>query len=202
VRRLCRKCAVLAAAAVLAAFGLWQAGGGAWIYAKAALAKSLIADAWAETLASGVQIRPWPWADTWPVARLRFPRQKEDAVVLAGANGAMLAFGPGHLDGTPAPGDEGNSVIAGHRDTSFTVLGELTLGDPVSLQTDDGAWLNYRVTGSALVDSRIPWTPPDPAPGGSMLTLVTCWPFDAIAAGGPLRYLVFVEETLATAETP
>ena len=178
---------------LLAAVGLFHLGGGAWIYAKAALAKTLIADAWDETLKGGVNIRPWPWADTWPVAKLDFPTRGKQTTVLAGANGATLAFGPGHLDGTAAPGNPGMTLIAGHRDTSFTLLGDLTLDDPVRLQTADGGWQDYRVTGTAVVDASNPWTPQSFEPGGSMLTLMTCWPLDAIVAGGPMRYLVFAE---------
>lgn len=193
MRRMAGKGTAAALTLMLAAFGLFHLGGGAWIYAKAALARTLIAEAWDETLAGGVRIRPWPWADTWPVARLDFPSRDRQATVLAGASGATLAFGPGHLDGTALPGDPGMTLIAGHRDTSFTLLGDLTLDDPVRLQTADGSWQDYRVTGTALVDARNPWTPPVPAPGGSILTLMTCWPLDAIVAGGPMRYLVFAE---------
>jgi len=88
----------------------------------------------------------------------------------------------------------GNSVIAGHRDTSFTLLGDLKPGDPVDLQNKDGFWFSYRVTGSSIVDSREQWFPPEPDEDESMLTLVTCWPLDAIIPGGPMRYLVFAEE--------
>jgi sortase A len=190
-----RKRALTAAALVIGLLGAWQIAGGGWIYAKAALAKGLITNAWAETLTTGIKIKPWPWADTWPVAKLRFPTHKRDITVLAGAQGATLAFAPGHLSGTAKPGKAGNSIIAGHRDTSFTLLGDLKPGDPVDLQNKDGFWFSYRVTGSSVVDSRKNWYPPVPAEDESMLTLVTCWPLDAIIPGGPMRYLVFAEET-------
>jgi len=184
----------LTAAGILAAIGVWQFGEGAWIHAKAALARHLIAAAWTETIAGGASVLPWPWADSWPVARLHFPARERDAIVLAGASGAALAFGPGHLDGTAPPGAPGATVIAGHRDTSFTFLGDLTEGEPVRLQRDDGTWIDYRITGSAIADARHPWTPPGAAAGASMLTLVTCWPIGALVPRGPLRFLVFAEE--------
>jgi sortase A len=62
------------------------------------------------------------------------------------------------------------------------------------VQNDEGFWYSYRVTGTSVVDSRKNWYPPVPAEDESMLTLVTCWPLDAITPGGPLRYLVFAEE--------
>lgn len=185
------------AAVLLLATGAWLVAGGGWIYGKAALARVLLLDAWEQTLAGGVRVRPWPWADTWPVARLRFPAAQRDTIVLAGAEGASLAFGPGHVDGTPPPGAPGNSVIGGHRDTSFTVLGALRDGETLSLQTADGRWRTFSVTGRAIADARKPWHPPLPPEGHAMLTLVTCWPLDAIVPGGPMRYLVFAEETAA-----
>jgi sortase A len=174
--------------------GAWQIFEGGWIHAKAALAKQLVSHAWSKSLASGEPARPWPWADTWPVARLRFPTLKREVPVLAGASGSTLAFGPGHLDGTAAPGAPGHSVIAGHRDTSFTLIGTLKPDDPVSVQASDGSWRNYRVTGAAIADARLPWQLPATPEGRSSLTLVTCWPLDSIVPGGPMRYLVFADE--------
>lgn len=187
----------LLASAVLAGLGTWQILEGGWIHAKAVLARHLVANAWMETLASGESVLPWPWADTWPIARLRFPTLNRDLPVLAGASGATLAFGPGHLDGTAAPGAAGHSVIAGHRDTSFAFLGSLRQGDPVSVQNQNGSWRDYRVTGTAIADARLPWQVPTPAKDRAALTLVTCWPLDSIIPGGPLRYLVFTEESLS-----
>ncbi len=169
-------------------FGGWQAGQGAFIYAKAALAQVLLRAAWAETLDGKRQARPWPWADTWPVARLTVPRLGVDQIVLAGASGRTLAFGPGHVDGTPAPGALGNSVLGGHRDTHFAWLERLAPGDELYLDTSDGGRRRYRVAGSQVVDhrsARIALAAPVPR-----LTLVTCWPFDALRPGGPMRYVV------------
>src|SRR5882762_7872122 len=82
--------------ALLVALGTWELGRGAWIQAKAWLAQSLIAHAWTRTLSGERQAKPWPWADTWPVARLTVPRLGIERYVLAGADGAAMAFAPGH----------------------------------------------------------------------------------------------------------
>ena len=58
-------------ALLLLALGLWQLGGAALIHGKAWLAQRLLDRAWAATLAGGHEVKPWPWADTWPVARLQ-----------------------------------------------------------------------------------------------------------------------------------
>ena len=85
----------------------------------------------------------------------------------------------------------GHSVVSGHRDTQFAFLRELRPGARLRVQRRDGAWLTYIVSGSKVIDARTARL--SPAADGSLLTLVTCYPFDAIAPGGPLRYLVFAE---------
>src|SRR5262249_24551965 len=87
-----RRRLALALALLLLAASLWQLGGGLYIRAKAVLAQILVRDAWGRTLAGERQARPWPWADTWPVARLAVPEQRVDLFVLAGANGRTIAF--------------------------------------------------------------------------------------------------------------
>ncbi len=161
---------------------------GAWMPAKARLAQVLLDHAWHETLRSGDSAKPWPWADTWPVARLSVPAHKKSMVVLAGANGAALAFGPGHLMASAPPGALDNSVIAGHRDTHFAFLKALKPGDALQLQALDGVVHHYTVTDTQVVhetDTRV-LQPSQSA----ILTLITCYPFDAVVPGGPLRYVV------------
>ena len=172
---------LLAAAALLF-------GKGAWIYAKAELAQGLLRRAWSRTVAGGNQVKPWPWADTWPVAKLEIPRARSSFIVLAGASGRTLAFGPGHLDGSAAPGSPGNCVLSAHRDTQFRALRGLMRGDRVVVETSDRRRHEYRVVELAVVDRRdtafLEGTPDE------ALTLVTCYPFDAVVPGGPLRYVV------------
>ena len=140
------------------------------------------------TVAAGDPVRPWPWADTRPVGRLDFVRQARQMVVLAGDSGRTLAFGPGHRVQTAPPGAAGNSVISGHRDTHFRLLRELRPGDEVRVQRRDGEWRSYRVTDAQIVDkSRVDLAEDH---GRDELTLVTCWPFEALRAGGPQRYVV------------
>jgi sortase A len=161
---------------------------GAWIPAKARLAQVLLDHAWHETQDTQAPVKPWPWADTWPMARLSVPAHKKSMVVLAGANGAALAFGPGHLTTSAPPGALDNSVIAGHRDTHFAFLKVLKPGDALQLQALDGVVHHYTVTDTQVVhetDTRV--LQPSRS---AMLTLITCYPFDAVVPGGPLRYVV------------
>ena len=178
----------LSSTGVLLAVAAWHAGHAAWIEAKAQLAQVLIRRAWRLESAGAGDTRPWPWADTHPVARLLVPGRGVDTFVLAGASGRTLAFGPGHLDGTPTPGARGNAVISGHRDTHFAFLQRLERGDLVWVEARDGRRRRFVVASTRIVDQRDVAVVADT--GDTRLTLVTCYPFDALRAGGPLRYVV------------
>jgi sortase A len=177
------------------ALGLAATVSGLWMPAKAALARGLIAEAWARTRAGEAAVKPWPWADTYPVAWLRIASIGLDVPVLAGAAGRTLAFAPGHLDGTALPGGVGTSVVAGHRDTSFRALAGLADGARITVETADGRETEYRVTKRHVIDSRRSWRL-SPTPYRS-LALVTCYPFDALDAGGPYRFVVEATEAAA-----
>jgi sortase A len=143
-------------------------------------------------MATGEPAAPWPWADTAPVARLLVPRLGIDQIVLAHATGRSLAFGPGHLDGSPAPGEPGLAIVSGHRDTSFGFLADLRVGDEIRIQRADGAWMKFRMTAGAVLDERT-MRLPLLINGPARLALITCYPFDAIWPGGPLRYVAWAE---------
>ncbi len=176
--------------ALLLATGIAQGLRGGWIHAKARLAQVLLDRSWQRTLAGGVEDKPWPWADTWPVARLVLPDGTEH-IVLAGASGRNLAFAPSHLDGSAAPGGSGTCVIAGHRDTHFAKLDRLEKGQRVTLHDAEGRRSAYRVEAAAVVDESDTWVLTTNA--GPTLVLLTCWPLDSPSPGGALRYVVWAE---------
>lgn len=161
---------------------------GAYIPAKAWLAQVLLEAAWDRRLAGAVDTRPWPWADTRPLARIRQPRLGIDQIVLEGASGRVLAFGPGHILGSASPGETGNVVISGHRDTHFHWLADVRDGDELLLETQDGRDLRYRVEHTAIHhETEVGLL--DPL-AGDQLRLLTCYPFEAVVAGTPQRYVV------------
>jgi sortase A len=176
----------------LAAIGMWQIGEGLYIHAKAKLAQVLIAHAWAVSRVSGSPVRPWPWADTYPIARLTVPAHDVDLYVLEGDSGRSLAFGPGHMTGTSLPGLAGNAVISAHRDTHFAFLRDLRAGQEINVELNSGAKSRYRVRNAVVVNQDTMAVTGDTRT--SVLTLVTCYPFDAVVPRGPLRYVVYAEK--------
>lgn len=159
-----------------------------WMPAKAALAQELLHASWSQSLADGETHRPWPWADTHPVAQIVQPQLGVSQVVLAGDSGRTLAFGPGWAQASAEPGSHGGTVvISGHRDTHFAWLRHLRDGDRVRLETAQGP-RDFMVSHTQVVDSRVHRL--DTAGHDGQLVLVTCWPFDATAARGPMRYVV------------
>jgi sortase A len=183
----------VAAAVVLAAagFGFVEVGTGLYIKVKAQVAQVLLERAWMRTRAGEAEAKPWPWADTWPVARITVPRIGKSAVVLAGASGEAMAFAPGHITGTPLPGMPGIGVISGHRDTHFAFLREIVGGDLVMVSTADGNDHTYRVTATSVVRANASGI--DPGAPGRGIALVTCYPFDAYGRG-PERFVVHADE--------
>jgi len=177
----------LAAALLLALAGLSLFGQGAYIHAKALLAQVLLERAFTETIARGHDTKPWSWADTWPVARIEVKRLHATTIVLAGSSGQALAFGPGHVELTPDAGERGIAVYSAHRDTHFSFLKEVTVGDDIDVTRSDGRTFRYRVTATSV--ARFDASGIDPLAEGYQLVLSTCWPLDAMTSG-PMRYLV------------
>ncbi|MEM6583587.1 MAG: class GN sortase [Pseudomonadota bacterium] len=181
---------------LMALLGLQQLSGAGLIKAKAHLAPVLISRAWEQSLQrAGAPVKPWPWADTWPVARLQVPSQAIDLPVLAGDSGNALAFAPGYSLASAPLGSEGLAVIGGHRDTHFAFLSQVQTGDLLQLQIQDGTWRNYEVVGADIVDVRSSAIPTGAF--AETLLLVTCYPFDSLDSRGPLRYVVAAIPTRA-----
>lgn len=181
---------MLFVAILLAALAAWQLGVAGYVHAKAALAQHLIATSWATALEGGSR-PPWPWADTRPVARLTVPSRGVELYVLAGTSGRSLAFGPGHVDGTTLPGGSGNSVIMAHRDTHFAFLRHLDPDEEIAVEDLKGRITRYRVREVVVVDRGD--TRVLDAADSPQLTLITCWPFDAVAPATPWRYVVIAD---------
>lgn len=175
-------------------------GKGLYMQAKAHFAQYLIEQAWTKTLADGQSHKPWSWADTYPVAKLSIYREQAAAnsdieaelndslYVLAGASGRNLAFGPSLVLSSAPAGQKGNTVIAGHRDTHFAILNGMAVGRRLSLQTLKGNNIIYEVVATQVVhETETQFMAPS---ADNRLTLITCYPFDALQGGAELRFVV------------
>jgi len=154
-----------------------------WIPVKAELAQWLIERSWQQTQQGHKNARPWPWADTRAVGVLSIPGLGIRQIILEGNSGRNLAFGPVLLDGTLGQ----DLVISGHRDTHFQFLQDLQAGDRLIVQTEHTKQ-QYEVIATEIIDSRTSRLVIEP--GTNRISLVTCYPFDAPLAGGPLRWVV------------
>jgi sortase A len=177
--------------ALLLILGSWQVASAGWIHGKALLAQHLIASAWVQARDGGPSRRPWPWADMRPVARLMVPSLGIELFVLDNASPRALAFGPAHVGGTASPGSAGNSVIVAHRDTHFAFLRELSLDQEIDVEGALGEISRYRVREVSIVDKHETRVMDDA--DSEQLTLITCYPFDAVRPGTDLRYVVVAD---------
>jgi sortase A len=126
-----------------------------------------------------------------PVARLMVPSLGIELFVLDNASPRALAFGPAHVGGTASPGSAGNSVIVAHRDTHFAFLRELSLDQEIDVEGAQGEISRYRVREVSIVDKHETRVMDDA--DSEQLTLITCYPFDAVRPGTDLRYVVVAD---------
>jgi sortase A len=120
------------------------------------------------------------------LGRLDIPRLGLSVAVLQGTGRRMLRLGTGHIEGTPLPGEAGNSGIAGHRDTFFRGLKDIRKNDEIQFQTATGL-SRYEVDWAKVVapDDLSVLAPSTE----SALTLVTCYPFYFVGPA-PKRFVV------------
>lgn len=120
-----------------------------------------------------------------PLATLDIPRIGLSVVVLEGSSDAVLKRGPGHVEDTAYPGQLGNIAITAHRDTHFRPLRHIRKNDEIVVTTPDGV-MRYYVNSTTIVK---PTNVEILDPAHSILTLITCYPFDFIGSA-PRRFIV------------
>lgn len=120
------------------------------------------------------------------IGAISIPRLALSAVVLHGSDAQTLRRGPGHVENSSLPGETGNVVIAGHRDSFFRPLRHVRVGDDIFVNTREGRY-HYRVTMLLVVDPHdISVLEPT---GEATLTLITCYPFSVLGPA-PDRFIV------------
>lgn len=169
-----------------------------WLPAKAWLSQELIRYSWQRSMLNvkmyqqnqqqKVTIKPWPWADTFPIAELSFKRLEKNIVILNGGDPTTLAFSAGAI----APFNKTNSgkpfVIAGHNDSHFAFLEDILMKDVISMKDQQGKNQLYQVEAIDIIDAsqgQLPILVND-----SSLILITCYPFNSINTNSNERYII------------
>lgn len=120
---------------------------------------------------------------------LTMPTLEQKFSIVQGTSDKELKMGVGHFVESALPGEDNNCVISGHRDTVFTKVGELQIGDSLIIETSVGIF-TYEVTGTKIVekDDDTIIVPTDTG----KLTLTTCYPFRFLG-DAPQRYIVIAD---------
>ena len=129
---------------------------------------------------------PRPHMNGDVIGEIQATRLGLKAIVVQGDSPTILRRAVGHLPGTALPGEAGNVVLAGHRDTFFRPLRGILPGDGITIKTLEGDF-QYSVESVAVV-------PPTDVQalqslGGRTLTLITCFPFYYVGPA-PDRFIV------------
>jgi len=121
-----------------------------------------------------------------PLGRIEIGSIALTAMIMEGFDGRTLRHAVGHIPGTPLPGQRGNVVLAGHRDTFFRGLRNIHKDDKITLTTLHGSF-SYRVDSTRVVEPE--YTQALVATSDDVLTLVTCYPFYYVGPA-PKRFIV------------
>ena len=173
---------------ILLGVGIWQfADMKVQTNASVKQAKEMIAEQQEDPPIKGTEnSSPPSMGDT--IGLLTIPKIKSELAIVEGTNPDDLEKGVGHYKGSYFPGDEGQIVLSGHRDTVFRKLGELKIGDSLKLQMPNGNF-TYEITKTKIVKSD----------DTSIITLqnkeeelilTTCYPFRYVG-NAPKRYIIY-----------
>lgn len=158
---------------------------GSYIQLKAQLAQHLMGNAWQQTLQTGYPRAPWPWADTEVIGKIQY--RDNEHYILSGESLRNLAFGPALMATTSPLNHQGNAVIVGHRDTHFSDIQYLEMGDIIVVKSTFGV-REYTVSERAIIrNTDVGVLAPTAAPA---LTLISCYPFNSVLADPALRYVI------------
>lgn len=122
------------------------------------------------------------------VGILSLPTIDAELPIVEGTDEDDLAKGVGHYSTSAYPGEKDQIVLSGHRDTVFRRLGDLKIGDTITVELPYGKF-DYKIESTEIVDEDdrtvIRSTAPD-----EILTLTTCYPFNFVGSA-PQRYIIY-----------
>ncbi len=150
---------------------------------KATLAPILIERAFLQAVTKGSAQQPWPGADHRVHSRVQLSEGGPYIYALSDGGMRGMAFGPAAYQSGTA------TVYIAHRDTHFRPLEDSRIGDIVTQTDIQGDTRRYQVTDIWTAHKDALYLPDSGYTDG--LLLVTCYPFDALTTGGPMRYVVW-----------
>ena len=153
---------------------------------KAQVAQILLNHAWQQSLKNGEGVQPWPSFDGSPIFKLEIVKHQISQIVLDGTSGQSLAFGPAFHQESFLPSSNKITAISSHRDSHGEYIKNLEIGDILKLQDLDNNWHTYKIEEFLIVNVKNAVT----INKRNRLLLITCYPFDALLSGTPLRYIV------------
>jgi sortase A len=128
-----------------------------------------------------------PRADPLLLGHLEIPSIHLTVMMREGVDAASLRKAAGHLPSSALPGEPGNVVVLGHRDTFFRPLRGIAQGDPIRVKTRRGSF-QYVVDSIQVVAPEQSLAFQQDMPAES-ITLITCFPFDYVGPA-PRRFVV------------
>lgn len=119
-------------------------------------------------------------------ATLKIDSVNLEKPIVHGDGDSELKKGIGHYAGSTLPGEGGNVVLSGHRDTAFRPLKDIKVGDEVIFETEYGVY-KYKVSKTRITnpDDSTVTMPTD----YEKLTMYTCYPFNYVG-NAPERFIV------------
>jgi sortase A len=165
----------------VALLGSLPAGDGVFVRAKSSVTNLVRQSTWDRALAGEPAQTPWPWEIVGPAASSTVPR--------LGLSAAILREGDGRIEPlrlAPASALPRTAAAADAHDPHLQ-LGEVAVGDQITVTTADGLDRVYKVTGRHIIDSA--GTETDANPADAAQKGATCWPLDPVVAGA-LRLVI------------
>ena len=119
-------------------------------------------------------------------ATLKIPSLGIERPIVHGDGEDELKKGVGHYAGSTLPGENGNFVISGHRETALKKLEGIKLNDQIFVETSWGVY-EYKVKNIKIVEPT-EHSVVDPT-DYEKITMYTCYPFNYIGHA-PKRFVV------------
>jgi sortase A len=127
-----------------------------------------------------------PKRDPLAIGELEVARLGLDVVMREGVDDDSLRKAVGHLPSSALPGETGNFVVLGHRDTFFRPLRGIERGDTIHVRAAAGSFVD-KVESIQVVEPD--WPGAVERTHEPVITLITCFPFEYIGSA-PRRFIV------------